>query len=512
MTNPLQFLNEIYFAMDNEWSKCSSHCILQWFFQSIWHSVPRTAHLQTMWHRRRWMFPRHPMRLTKSPKTIYTNWRSHIEKISIDQLSTTRLPTGDFTFLHLYKRSSRWSNSLQPFIFADDLKILAIGKSNEEVETDIKGNGKWVKSIKMKLAVNKCNLLQFRGTRACLSLKGQPLVEPGKVKHLGVYIADKLNWSTHIGHRIEKANKVFCCLRRNFALNVQFSIKLGLYKWVILPVLLYGLNCAYQSRTDQRKLNNFQRRVLKWVSRPHRGDCKADLRLLNVLSLTLFIQLNDLLLLSKLYMDIEEHKNNLPNQPWNNRGQVTLKLNKTQTEQRRTEFVYRTARVKDRIQEKVDFNREIGLKNRIINLMWWHVENRFSENNVFTWQLCCDCVSCRNNWTNFWTDSGGTGPSRPTGNRKQQQQQAEEANFFRKIPTPVTHPLKAIYEDTINKKHSIIRQGKETTQRLNINDLVQLMPKKWWNWPVMRNKTMEKARKILLSTVLLGKTNRSYSQ
>ena len=51
----------------------------------------------------------------------------------------------------------------------------------------------------------------------------------------------------------------------------------------------------------------------------------------------------------------------------------------------------------------------------------WHVENRFSENNVCTWQLCCDCGSYWNNWINYWTDSGNTGPSRPTGNPKHQQ-------------------------------------------------------------------------------------------
>ena len=145
----------------------------------------------------------------------------------------------------------------QPFIFADHPKILAICKSNEDVQTDVKRIGKWVKSNKVKLAVNNCHLLNFRGTRACLSLNRQPLGEPGKVKDLGVYIEDTPNWSTHIEHRIEKANKVFYFLRRNVVFNVKFSVKLRLYKSVILPVLLYGLNCAYQSRTDQRKLENF---------------------------------------------------------------------------------------------------------------------------------------------------------------------------------------------------------------------------------------------------------------
>ena len=57
---------------------------------------------------------------------------------------------------------------------------------------------------------------------------------PGKVKNPGVYIADTLNWSKHIDHRIDKTNKVFYCLRRNVAFKVKFSVKLGLEKSVIL--------------------------------------------------------------------------------------------------------------------------------------------------------------------------------------------------------------------------------------------------------------------------------------
>ena len=175
------------------------------------------------------------------------------------------------------------------FIFADHLKILATGISNEEVQINIKSIGKWVTSNKMQLAVNKCHLLNFRGRCTRLSLNGQTLRELVKLNGLGVYIPDTLNWSTHIEHLIQKANKVFCCLRRNFAFIINLSMKPGLYKSVILPVLLNGLNCAYQSRTDQRKLENYQSRFVKLVCGPHRCDYKALLRLLNVLPLLLFI-------------------------------------------------------------------------------------------------------------------------------------------------------------------------------------------------------------------------------
>ena len=172
-----------------------------------------------------------------------------------------------------------------------------------------------------------------------------PLTQISRITHMSIIKRTIARWAweserhgrlqcghaeLEYAHRIEKANKVFYCLSSNVAFSVKFSVNLGLYKSVILPVLLYVLNCAYQSRTDQR---NFQRRVLKWVRGPHRGDYKAQLRLLNVLPLHLFFQLNDLLLLSKLYQDIEDQKSNLSIHSWNNRGQVTLKLNKTQSEE-----------------------------------------------------------------------------------------------------------------------------------------------------------------------------------
>ena len=72
-------------------------------------------------------------------------------------------------------------------------------------------------------------------------------------------------------------------------------MKLGLYKSLLLPVLTYGLIISNISRNDLGRLERFQKKVLKWIT-GNDSDYTEQLRLLNILPLGLFLQLNDLLM------------------------------------------------------------------------------------------------------------------------------------------------------------------------------------------------------------------------
>ena len=50
-----------------------------------------------------------------------------------------------------------------PFIFVDDLKILAVKKTFWQVQNDLNGIEQWVNENKMKLAMDKCAKLSIRG-------------------------------------------------------------------------------------------------------------------------------------------------------------------------------------------------------------------------------------------------------------------------------------------------------------------------------------------------------------
>ena len=137
-----------------------------------------------------------------------------------------------------------------PFIFADDLKILAVKKTFWQVQNDLNGIEQWVNEHKMKLAVDKCAKLSIRGQTQNYELMGTKLESSKVIKDLGIYVSHDLTWKTHIEEQLKKANKVLYLLRRNIAPQVRQEIKLGLYKSLILRVPLYGSHKSESGQMD----------------------------------------------------------------------------------------------------------------------------------------------------------------------------------------------------------------------------------------------------------------------
>ena len=189
---------------------------------------------------------------------------------------------------------------------------------------------------------------------------------------------------------LKKANRALYLLRRNVSPKIKLSVKLGLYKSILLPLLLYGMNCVRLSRGSTRDLKSFQKRALNWVCYESNRSYLQQLRLLNVLPLPLFMQCNDILLMSKLLVE-GEHNISIPTyNPESGMSTMFFKLNKCKKEKTRGECVYRTCRIINRMNEKIQFANLLGLKLRIVSLMWKFVDNRFSDSNPCKWQLCCD--------------------------------------------------------------------------------------------------------------------------
>ena len=152
----------------------------------------------------------------------------------------------------------------------------------------------------MELAMDKCTKITFRGSDRSFNILDQKLDNSKTVKDLGIHVSDNLTWKMHIEERLRKANKVLYLLRRNVAVKVQTLVKLGLYKSLILPVLLYGFACVFASRADLHLLENFQKKVVGWITGNKTMSYRSQLKILNILPLPMFLQLNDVLLLSKI--------------------------------------------------------------------------------------------------------------------------------------------------------------------------------------------------------------------
>ena len=85
---------------------------------------------------------------------------------------------------------------------------------------------------------------------------------------------------------------------RNVAYAAKPFMKLGLYKSLVLPVLLYGSYCTTPSKSELGNLEKLQRKNVRWIT-GRNEPYENHLRLLNILPLPMYMQMKDLTL-SKL--------------------------------------------------------------------------------------------------------------------------------------------------------------------------------------------------------------------
>ena len=62
---------------------------------------------------------------------------------------------------------------IEPYWFADDLKILAIGHNQSDVQNDIDAIESWLRTNHMELAIDKSSTLKIRGTKKEFHLAGK---------------------------------------------------------------------------------------------------------------------------------------------------------------------------------------------------------------------------------------------------------------------------------------------------------------------------------------------------
>ena len=152
----------------------------------------------------------------------------------------------------------------------------------------------------MDLATEKCAELKVHHHSGDLMLGTSQLHSADSIKNLGIFVTKDMTWSLHVSERLKKANRAIYLLRGNVSPKVNVSFKLGFYKSILLPILLYGMNCVQLSCGSTRNLESFQKRALKWVCFESNRSYLQQLRLLNVPPLPLFMQCKDILLMSKL--------------------------------------------------------------------------------------------------------------------------------------------------------------------------------------------------------------------
>ena len=287
------------------------------------------------------------------------------------------------------------------YIFADDLKFLSVNLTEVQVQTDLQSLEIWVNKNRMALATDKCAKLTFRGKDTFFKLFGEPLKTEANVRDSGITLTSDLTWNMHISKKVAKANGVLYLLRRNVSQSVGARIKLGLYKSLVLAILLYGIQCIHLSKASMIILEKLRKRAVKWICGT--GNYGQQLRFLNFLPLPMHIQILNLLTLSNFRTNFCTSKPTTvtlsQSQTEPSRSKEVFKLLKTRTEKTRNKFVFRTSIPANRVNQHANFEEPVGLKRRLIKLFWRVVEATYDEFNSCTRLIACDCQNCREKWT-----------------------------------------------------------------------------------------------------------------
>ena len=282
-----------------------------------------------------------------------------------------------------------------PYLFADDLKLLHTNLT--DMQNDLLKFEILVAKNGMDLQSTKCYLLNFKPQTLSIKLYGETLTCPSIVKDLGLLIRSNLSFHD-LNKKLSKANSVFWMVRRNVPNNLDWKSRLCLYKSLILPIATFGNMCWVLSRSECRLVEGFQKRVTKWIFNYGATDYFTRLSTANLLPVPMFLQLLDLLHLSSIcsgaydcdytpfinYRDTEKQ-----------RCHSDLFLLKSPNYcKSRDSFFFRTQRVVNNLPSDINFGNPVGLKNRLLSLMHQKLREKFNEDNICTWKICCDCTNC----------------------------------------------------------------------------------------------------------------------
>ena len=85
-----------------------------------------------------------------------------------------------------------------PYIFADDLKILAVAKTQEQIKSKLEAISNWVDTNGMSLAPDKCYKLEFRGINCQYKVGNISFEDTEEVKDLRIFVKKKISTGQHM--------------------------------------------------------------------------------------------------------------------------------------------------------------------------------------------------------------------------------------------------------------------------------------------------------------------------
>ena len=175
-------------------------------------------------------------------------------------------------------------------LFADDTKIFrAIESLNDisGIQEDINKLFEWSVKWQLPFNIGKCKVIHYGKDNPVheYTMNSVPLSADTSEKDLGVTFDTSLNFKTHIGNMIAKANSRVGLVKRAFSKLNPHSFKI-LYKSLIRPILEYCSVVWHPLyKGDEQEIEKVQRRATKLVPQLMELSYPERLRELNLTTL-----------------------------------------------------------------------------------------------------------------------------------------------------------------------------------------------------------------------------------
>ena len=130
-----------------------------------------------------------------------------------------------------------------------------------------------------------------------LCLNNRTLLYQSEQKDLDSTMAPKLIWKHNVEKRCSKALKAFYFLKRNTSTSTKQSAKHNAYAGYVVPIVTYATQACSANKTETKEIERVQKKATSWILNNWDLNYKKWLGKLNLLPLSLYIELHDLLLL-----------------------------------------------------------------------------------------------------------------------------------------------------------------------------------------------------------------------
>ena len=193
-----------------------------------------------------------------------------------------------------------------PLLFADDTKCLGSVRTRSsnttDLQLDLDSLSLWSLTNNIAFNAAKSALLSFphESVPSPRFISGIEIPMVSSTRDLGVLISDTLSWSDH-NHRItSKAYKMLGLVRRSFSNKLPVSVKKSLYLSLVRSHLMYCSVIWWPHLCkDIILLEKIQRRASKFLLNDYSSDYKTRLMSLNLLPLSMVMELNDIIFFLK---------------------------------------------------------------------------------------------------------------------------------------------------------------------------------------------------------------------